>query len=720
MTTISVPNFKWTAFYYPQILEALIADKRINCPEHTDESPQDPLIQTLRAMALVGHLNSCDIDMVANESTLPTAKLPEVVRNMLRLIGYELSPANPASADIVCKLTAALAASTQVLSAFAQVATRATLTEKSVPFEFLEALGVAASANGFLTAVFALESSVYTDYTLEANTGPSASFVPWATPAAGDMLYVGHSGVMWDKLGVTLKTGGSGLTGIWEYYDGDVLTGKPGTKVVDGGTLVFGVNSILGTAKRVGTIVRVQLDSSGAYEECVSVWESGENKIHTTTLLGQTVSEANASDVNDYTVGTEWKELTTTDSTSNWNAGGSVSYTLPESLTQQWNKCEVNGIEAYWLRYRLISVSGPASPEIYRLRIDQGGQYVKAVAVQGQRQIDSNIGTGDGVTAGLTFATSQEGFIDGSDTVTVAGTTWARVTNFLQSVSTDRHYRVVLGENDKASIKFGDGVTGAIPSGVVSVTYRKGANDNGNVGAGTIVADKSGLAVVNTLWNPRPAIGWQESDVASEESLEIAKVRGPASLRISEVALGPDDVELLTLEYENEAGARPFIRACAIEGGLALPKTIILILAVSGAGVASAEQLEEIQTYFNGDDTALPPVRKRLVANQEVLALNYQRKIVDIEATVYGAVSISAIEAVIAALLQPDAKKADGINFEWSFGGDVYLSRIYHEIFAADPSIYRVTGLKINGSASDLTLSAYELPVAGSIAIVEG
>ena len=102
--TIQIPQFDFSSFYYAQLLEALIAFKRVNVPEHTDESPQDPLIQALRAFALVGHLNNVNVDTVANESTLPTSRLPETIRNMLRLIDYELASASPSSADVLFKL----------------------------------------------------------------------------------------------------------------------------------------------------------------------------------------------------------------------------------------------------------------------------------------------------------------------------------------------------------------------------------------------------------------------------------------------------------------------------------------------------------------------------------------------------------------------------------------------------------------------------------------
>lgn len=726
-TTIEIPSFNWAAFYYAEILEALLEFKRIHAPEHTDESPQDPLIQALRAYACVGHLNSTNTDVVANESTLPTAHLVETVRNMLRLIDYELASASPGSADIVLKLTSPLIASSEVINTNSQVSTKRTATEPAVVFELLAALTVARSDLGYLTKVFAYDESAdtYTDYTTEANSAPGDDFTPWAAPAAKDCLYIGHSGVMWNQLGVALDTAAAGITGIWEYHNGDFLDGKPDTVERVGATLRFTVNGILGTADRVGTLVRVQLDETGRYEEVESQWGdigAGDvNYIVTSNLLGQTVTEADGRTTVDYTVGRIWKELSdVTDGTSDLTVAGDVSFTLPENLTEKWEAGDINNEEIVWMRYRIISVSGPTAPVIDRLRIDEGDQYVKGLATQGQTQVDANLGTADGVTASQEFTSSKDGFIDSSDTLTVASVAWTRVANFIQSRPTDRHYMVVLGENVRATFKFGNGSSGAIPSGQVAAVYRYGIEANGLVGASTIVVDKSGLGFVTSLWNPRPAVGWQVAQGSTEESLEQAKVLGPASLRSTqEVALGPPDVETMTLNYEDANGSKPFVRSSVIEEGFG-PKTMENVVVAAGGGVATAGQLDDLDEFFNGDKFASPPVRKRLVGNHELTSTNYSQKVVDIEATVYDAVSVNAIEDSLAALLQPETRRTDGVTFEWQFGGDVFLSRMNHEIHAADDSVTRIEGLKINGVAANQALGERELPVAGTIVIVAG
>lgn len=731
-TTVEIPSFDWSAQYYAQLLEALIQFKRTNVPELTNESTEEPLIQLLRAIALVGHQNNTLIDLVANESTLPTAKLAETIRNMLRLIDYELSPASPAQSDIVFELSQVFAAAAEVISIYSQVGTERTVEQASIPYEVLAA--VSTERTDKIGSVLAWDESAaaYTDYTTKANDDtPGQEFTPWGSPVqAKDALYIGHESIEWDLLNVDIDTAAAGLTGVWEYYDGDTLDGKPDTFERDGSTLKFTVNGILGTSKRIGTLVRVQLDETGAFEDVDSQWGdigAGDvNYIVTAALLGQSVGEADATTKDNYTVGSLWKELPDvvdgTVSTKDLEQDGDVEFTLPENLTNVWRKTTIEGVEAYWMRYRVLEVSTPTAPIIDKLRIDTGKQYLKTQVTQGQRQIDSPLGTADG-TADQRFAMSKENFIWNSDAegITVAAVVWTRVDNFLQSTPTARHYVIELGENDRATIVFGDGVRGAKPTGDVAADYRYGAQIDGNSGSNTIVRDNSGISYVSRLWNPRDATGWQESQTADEDALELAKIAGPASLRTGEVALGPDDVETLAKAYTDATGARPFTRALAIEEGFG-PKTIELVLVAASGGAASSTQLSALDEHFNGDRFASPPVTKRLVANQEVTSTNYNPVTIDIKADVYGATSAAVVQDFLAALLQPETKKADGVTFEWVFGEDVFLNRISHEIFESEEGIYDVKSLQMQKpgdgyAAADIELDTRDLPAAGTITI---
>lgn len=721
-TEIQIPDFDFSGFYYPDILEALIQFKRVNVPELTDESAFEPFIQFMRAVALVGHLNNTLVDLVANESTLPTAKLPESVRNQLRLIDFELDPASPAQVDLVYELAKVfVGASTTLIPAEAQVATVKQGNEPVVFFEALTALVI--SATNALTYVLAEESDIFIHYTTEANspTTPADDFTPWATPAVGDKLFMGHAEIMWNQLNVgPLTTLAAGITGVWEYFDNDwrktapIGFTAPSTAAITviGSTLRIDLTSYLGTQNRQGTDIRVQLNETAVFENATSLFDGANFVI--VGLLGQS---SPAIDGGKYTIGSDWEILAdVTDDTIDFTVGDeAVAYPIPQTLDRDWKIGEVDGKEAFWLRYRIIDVSTPTAPVFQGLRIDQGKQYAKRLATQGLSVEDSPLGSSTGL-ANQEMPTTREFFINGSDILFIDGVQWDRVDNFLTSTATQNHYTVELGENDRASIKFGDGVAGRIPPlGVnnVRMEYRVGANDNGNVGAGTVTVDKTGLSFVSKVFNPRQATGWSEADGASEASLEQVKIEGPASLRTREVAIGPNDVEKLTVAFTDETGAKPFSRVKAIEEGFG-PKTIENVVVAGGAGLASAEQLAALDLYFNGDQSASPPAEKHLVANQEATSVNYAQRVIDVVATVYGNVTVAQVVNRLSAIIHPEALKDDGVTYEWAFGAEVDDSRISHEIFETDES---TTKVNLTTPAGPITLLSRELPVLGTVSI---
>lgn len=714
-TEITIPDFDFSGFYYAEILEALLQYKRINVPELTDESEYEPFIQFLRATALVGHLNNVLTDLVANESTLPTAKLAETVRNMLRLIDYELSPATPAQVDLVFELAKVFLTSTEVIPERAQFATKKVGDDPVVYFEALTALTVERTDQ--FSYVYGLEGSTYTDHTTEANsaTTPGDDWTPWATPVVGDAIYFGHKQAMWDELSVGPLTAlASGITGVWEYYDGEWAKSAPSTVTLDGSDLVFDLTAYLGSQNRQGTTIRVSLNETGAYEDVVSTW-TGSANVATTGLLGQSSPSTEATD---YTVGSDWEPLPDIDdATANFTVTDEVvGFSLPQDLDNNWIAGAVNGATAYWLRYRIVEVSVATGPTLQRVRLDTDKQYIYRQGTQGRSVADSPLGSSTGL-ANQEFEFTRDYFINNSESMYVDDELWTRVDNFLSSSPTEKHYTIELGDNDRPTAKFGDGTTGKIPplgvNNVKADPYRYNAENDGNVGANTVVVDKTGLSFVNKVWNPRNATGWAEAQGASEASLEAAKIAGPASLRTREVAVGPEDVEALTVGFTDTDGANPFSRALIIEEGYG-PKTVEVVVVAAGGGVASAAQLEALEEYFNGDQYAYPQLEKHLVANQEATAVNHTPEVINIVATVYGDVTAEEVQNALAAVLHQEALQSDGITYEWEWGEDVPRNRLIHEIFATDESI---TNVVLTSPAADVPLTAKQLPVLGTVSL---
>jgi hypothetical protein len=713
-TTISIPDFEFASFFYSDILEALIAYKRQNVPELTDESEFEPLIQMLRAFALVGHLNNVNVDVVANESTLPTAQLTEQVRNMLQLIDYALSPASPSQVDIVYRLAKVFTTSTEIVNEGAQAATPAEGANPAIPFEVNEALTV--SPTNAFTKVLGEDGGVFTDHTSDANspTTPADDWTPWASPAVGDSVYFCHDTAMWTTHGLTFTTPMSGITGRWEYRDGNFQKAQPDSITQVGATLEFIIDGYLGSVNQQGLTVRVQLNSTGTYEDVPVVWTGSQNKV-ITSLLGQS---SPSTTLEDYTVGAEWEPFANlTDGTTNFTVDGEVEYDLPQTLLEDWTRTVIEGTTGYWMRFRITAVTTPVSPVIQRARMDQGQQFVLRLATQGQAQTDAPLGSSNGLPS-QRFTTSQRNFINESDVVRVGGTEWERQDNFLSSRATDEHYVIELGEDDAADVVFGDGVLGKIPSvGVnnIEVDYRHGAHNNGNVGALTVTVDKAGLTYVEEIYNPRPGTGWAEAQGASAGSLERAKVLGPTSLRIRGIGVAATDLIPLTQSFTDSSGASPYSRAQVFEEGFGA-KTVELVVVAKGGGTASQAQLDALELQFNGDKYASPPQAATFVANQEVVAVNYQQNVIDVVANVTAPDTVlpEEVENALRAVLQPEALKDDGVTYEWDFGSEVPRSRLIHEIFETDSGITKVD---LTQPASDVALTNRQLPVAGNITI---
>lgn len=710
-TTVDIPDFDFASFYYPQILEALIQFKRLNVPELTDESEFEPFIQLLRAFALVGHLNNTLTDLVANESTLPTARLVETVRNMLKLIDFDLSPATPSQVEIVYELSRVFATSVEIVPLEARAATQRSGEEPVISFEANAALTIPRTDE--LGAALSEEAGVFTDRITDLNDPlPGADFSPWVTPAVGDAMYFGHLGIMWNKLDMEVPIAAVGITGVWEFYDGDFLKAAPDVVTPGGSTLVVELNGLLGSTSREGTSIRVTLNETGAFDDAVSQWNGSENFV-VVDLLGQTTP---STDVDDYTVGSDWTIIDdVTDGTAGLTGDGVVEYSIPQSVSKNWAQTAIEGITAFWLRFRIVVAVTPTSPTLRTADPSTGKQYVIRLATQGLSASDDPLGSSTGL-ADQRHETSRDNFISDSEEVTVDGEVWTSVDNFLNSAPTDKHYVVELGEDDRATIVFGSGNQGAIPpigSNNISVSYRFGAQDDGNVGPDTVTVDKQGLTFINSLFNPRQASGWQEADGSDEASLERVKITGPNSLRVKAVALGPDDVEELATTFKDDFGSRLYTRALAIEEGLG-PKTIQLVVVIRGGGQATTEQLDALDDFFNGDKFSTPPLPKRIVANQEVTSFNFTERAIDITATVTTTVTAQQITNRLQQIIQPEALKDDGVTFEWEFGSEVPRSRIIHEIFETDESTTKVV---LTSPAADVPLGALELPVAGTITL---
>ena len=138
------------------------------------------------------------------------------------------------------------------------------------------------------------------------------------------------------------------------------------------------------------------------------------------------------------------------------------------------------------------------------------------------------------------------------------GVMWARVDTLVSATSTEQVYQVLIDDQDRVSILFGDGVNGAVPSagtGNINVIYRTGGGLQGNIAIGwldTNVTGVAGLTAVTVhLTNYDKGSGGGE-----RESAEEVRVNAPAFLRTNDTATTESDYDTLASQYSNAAAGQ--------------------------------------------------------------------------------------------------------------------------------------------------------------------
>lgn len=121
-------------------------------------------------------------------------------------------------------------------------------------------------------------------------------------------------------------------------------------------------------------------------------------------------------------------------------------------------------------------------------------------------------------------------YLDASVSVSAANGGFVEKESLLGSGPNDRHFVVLVDQNDQATVRFGNGTSGGPPSGTVTVTYKTGGGASGNVDAGRIVVvegtftDAHGRAAQVSVTNAEPASGGTD-----RQSVASAKLRNPST-----------------------------------------------------------------------------------------------------------------------------------------------------------------------------------------------
>ena len=294
--------------------------------------------------------------------------------------------------------------------------------------------------------------------------------------------------------------------------------------------------------------------------------------------------------------------------------------------------------------------------------VGAGTDEIDVTAIEGSTIINETLGTSTG-EANQEFQVSRISVIWQSEHVQVdAGgwANWTRVDNFVNSGSSDKHYRIEVDENLVYYIIFGDGVNGAIPplgtNNIRLSSYRIGGGVSGNVATGTITEVVSNVDHLESVINSNAALGGTD-----RESMDHARTFAPATIQTLDRAVSTPDVEALCLQFVSSKYGSIVKARCISWGSF---QAQVMIVPQSG-GLPSAGLRAELQEYLlNG----------RTMVCTLLTVIDPQYRVVDIsaEATILAGYSSESVEASIRAnivsFLSPSNR---------SFGGNLYHSDIY-------------------------------------------
>lgn len=329
-------------------------------------------------------------------------------------------------------------------------------------------------------------------------------------------------------------------------------------------------------------------------------------------------------------------------------------------------------------------------------------------------------------------------YIDNSMSLTDDIGAWTEVENFLSSRPTDRHFRTEIDSFDRVTVVFGDGSTGAIPTGTINFEYLKGGGTAGQVEAGVLTrltrsySDSFGtpasVSVVNEL---------ASSGGVDRESMEQARILAPLDLRSLNRTISREDFETNAKRVANVSRALMLTKNEIVGIG---ENTGQLYIVSYGTQLASGRYAPATPSATDLADvlTEIEVTRPHTVTfTPVVLAAPFVD--VDIDAIVYVAEGYTAarvrdnIDAALAdffAAALEDKTDNEEIQFGWyyknvagDFSGELAWSDVFNVIRDTE-GVRKISsatdGMLLNGTRAGVYLEAQQFPRLGAVGLIDG
>lgn len=378
------------------------------------------------------------------------------------------------------------------------------------------------------------------------------------------------------------------------------------------------------------------------------------------------------------------------DETAAFTRSGQIYMKTPNGLRARRKEVGAETVTRFWLRGRLQRTAYERPPTLIAVRANT------ALAVQAETIEYETLGGSNG-RRDQVFTLAEKPVLAGSLVLQVDDgqgfVAWQEAPDFFGA---DGRAPVYTLNRTSGEIRFGDGVSGAIPAGnetspnanILARRYRVGGGKRGNLAAGAIKTLVSSVAGIDPsgVTNLLAAEGGQD-----EETLAEARRRAPLSLRSRSRAVTAEDFEQFAREAATIKRARALAHFHPDFPTVDVPGAVTVIVVPDSddpAPMPAEGTLRAVCDYLNA--------RRLLTTELYVAPPEYHLVCVRARVIVADSADLAEVKTAIERSLLDYFHPLKGGETDggWPFGGRIFGSRVLRRVFAT-PGVSSVDELTI-------------------------